>query len=89
MLTELTTFHRDVLALQTGAVRPGEEQRLDGARLVNAGIADRIRQVAESTTCDRTVRRIDAILEARTALETNVAPQLAMEALLVDLVRRV
>ncbi|MDN6556650.1 MAG: DNA polymerase III subunit delta' [Acidipropionibacterium acidipropionici] len=89
VLTELTTFHRDVLALQTGAVRPGEEQRLDGARLVNAGIADRIRQVAESTTCDRTVRRIDAILEARTALETNVAPQLAMEALLVDLVRRV
>lgn len=88
VLTELTTFHRDVLALQTGAVRPGEEQRLDGARLVNAGIADRIRQVAGSTTSDRTVRRIDAILEARTALETNVSPQLAMEALLVDLVRR-
>nr|WP_245935258.1 DNA polymerase III subunit delta' [Acidipropionibacterium virtanenii] len=88
VLTELTTFHRDVLALQTGAVRPGEEQRLTGSRLVNAGIADRIRQVARSSTSDRTVRRIDAILEARTALETNVSPQLAMEALLVNLAPR-
>lgn len=88
VLTELTTFHRDVLALQTGAVRPGEEQRLTGSRLVNAGIADRIRQVARSSTSDRTVRRIDAILEARTALETNVSPQLAMESLLVNLASR-
>lgn len=88
VLTELTTFHRDVLALQTGAVRPGEEQNLTGARLVNASRAGQIRQVASATTSDRTVRRIDAILKARTDLETNVSPQLAMEALLVSLTGR-
>ncbi|AZZ41192.1 DNA polymerase III subunit delta' [Acidipropionibacterium jensenii] len=86
VLTELTTFHRDVLALQTGAVRRGEEDRLTGARLVNSAITAQLHQVASSSTPDDTIRRIDAILEARTALETNVAPLLAMEALLTSMV---
>ncbi|AZZ38676.1 DNA polymerase III subunit delta' [Acidipropionibacterium jensenii] len=86
VLTELTTFHRDVLALQTGAVRRGEEDRLTGTRLVNSAITGQLHQVASSSTPDDTIRRIDAILEARTALETNVAPLLAMEALLTSMV---
>lgn len=86
VLTELTTFHRDVLALQTVAVRRGEEDRLTGTRLVNSAITGQLHQVASSSTPDDTIRRIDAILEARTALETNVAPLLAMEALLTSMV---
>jgi DNA polymerase-3 subunit delta' len=85
VLTELTTFHRDVLAVQTGAVLPGEEEQLTGCRLVNSSLVAQIRSVAESSTPDDTIRRIDAILEARTALETNVAPLLAMEALLTGM----
>lgn len=87
VLTELTTFHRDVLAIQTGAVRAGEEEQLTGPRLVNSAILQQIQAVAASTTPEDTIRRIDAILEARSALETNVAPLLAMEALLTSLVR--
>ncbi|WP_257476846.1 DNA polymerase III subunit delta' [Acidipropionibacterium jensenii] len=87
VLTELTTFHRDVLAIQTGAVRAGEEEQLTGPRLVNSAILQQIRAVAASTTPEDTIHRIDAILEARSALETNVAPLLAMEALLTSLVR--
>lgn len=87
VLTELTTFHRDVLAIQTGAVRAGEEEQLTGPRLVNSAILQQIQAVAASTTPEDTIHRIDAILEARSALETNVAPLLAMEALLTSLVR--
>jgi len=87
VLTELTTFHRDVLAIQTGAVRAGEEEQLTGPRLVNSAVLQQIQAVAASTTPEDTIRRIDAILEARSALETNVAPLLAMEALLTSLVR--
>ena len=87
VLTELTTFHRDVLAIQTGAVRAGEEEQLTGPRLVNSAIFQQIQAVAASTTPEDTIHRIDAILEARSALETNVAPLLAMEALLTSLVR--
>lgn len=85
VLTELTSFHRDVLAVQTGAVRPEEEAGLRGARLVNSTMAPQIHQVAAATTPEQVVGRLDAILEAREALESNVAPLLAMEALLVRL----
>jgi DNA polymerase-3 subunit delta' len=44
-----------------------------------------VRTIARRTTADATMRRLDAILAARTALETNVAPLLAMESLFIDL----
>lgn len=75
VLTELTTYYRDVLTLQTGA-RVG---------LINAELAPDITAAARRTSPEATLGRIDAILACRTALETNVAPLLAMEALMIGL----
>ncbi|MFT3887912.1 MAG: DNA polymerase III subunit delta' [Arachnia sp.] len=75
VLTELTGYYRDVLAVQTA---PGVE-------LVNADLADEIEPIAHRSTPEQTVRALDAILRARTALEGNVAPLLALEAMLIDL----
>ena len=75
VLTELTGFYRDVLAVQTAP----------GVDLVNADFADEIEPLASRSTPEQTVHALDAILRARTALEGNVAPLLALEALLIDL----
>ena len=75
VLTELTSYHRDVLVMQTGA----------GSPVINAEFAGPIRDLAERSAPAQTLRRLDAILACRTALETNVAPLLAMEALMLAL----
>jgi len=75
VLTELTSFYRDVLTVQTGA----------GVALINAELAEPVGQLARSTAAEATVGRLDAILACRTALETNVAPLLAMESLMLSL----
>lgn len=75
VLTEFTSYYRDVLAVQTRS----------GASLINAELATPIAKLAASTTPEATIGRLDAILECRTALETNVAPLLALEALLIQL----
>ncbi|MHA6525913.1 DNA polymerase III subunit delta' [Tessaracoccus sp. G1721] len=75
VLTEFTGYYRDVLARQTAPEVP----------LVNADLADEIEPVARRSTPEQTVRALDAILQARTALEGNVAPLLALEALLISL----
>ncbi len=76
-LTELTALYRDVLALQTGA----------GAALINQDLVDVIEPLARRGSPEKTVHVLDRILETRTKLEGNVAPQLAFEALLVGIVR--
>jgi len=75
VLTEFTSLYRDVLAVQTGS----------GAALVNADLADQVNALARSADPTATIRRLDAILACRTALETNVAPLLAFESLLLSL----
>ena len=75
VLTEFTSFYRDVLTVQTGA----------GAPLINAEAQSDIATMAARTTPEATIGRIDALLECRTALETNVAPLLALEALMIGL----
>ncbi|MBI4901872.1 MAG: DNA polymerase III subunit delta' [Actinobacteria bacterium] len=75
VLSELTTYYRDILAVQLGTDAP----------LVNVEQDAAIRTLARRGTPAVTMRRLDAILAARTALETNVAPLLAMEALFIDL----
>jgi len=82
VLTELTTWYRDVLAVQLGAVEPAGD---DGPGLVNAELADAVVAAAAALTPEATLRRIDAVLVARTRIDGNVAPQLAMEALMIDL----
>ncbi len=75
VLTELTSYYRDVLTVQTRANAP----------LINAEHAADVEQMARRTTPESTVSRLDAILDCRTALETNVAPLLAMESLMISL----
>ncbi len=75
VLTELTAYYRDVLTLQ---VAPE-------VALINEDLADEMETIAKRSTPEQTVRALDAILEARTALEGNVAPLLALEALFVSL----
>ncbi len=74
-LTELTGFYRDVLSIQVRS----------GAELVNADLQPQIAVLARKSTPESTLRRIDALLQCRTALEGNVAPLLAVEATLVAL----
>ena len=75
VLTELTGFYRDVLAAQTAP----------GVPLVNADLADEIEPLARQSRPEHTVRALDAILAARTMLEGNVAPLLALESMLIGL----
>jgi DNA polymerase-3 subunit delta' len=75
-LTELTGFYRDVLSIQTGS----------GAPLVNAELQPQIAVLARKSSPESTLRRIDALLGCRTALEGNVAPLLAVEATMIALV---
>ena len=75
-LTELTGFYRDLLSVQTQS----------GAPLVNSDLQPQISVLARKSSPESTLHRIDALLDCRTALETNVAPLLAVEATLIRLV---
>ena len=55
------------------------------ARTRRQDIEEAARSLAESSTPEQTVRRMDAIGEARTRLEGNVAPLLAVEAMMIAL----
>ena len=70
---DLLSLYRDVLVVQLGAevdlVNPGQD----------------VQRLAAESTPEQTLRRMDAIGEARTRLAGNVAPLLAMEAMAVAL----
>ncbi len=70
-LVDLAAFYRDVLSLQLGA----------GAALVHGDLAEQAATIARATAPEGTLRRIDAILACRTAIDANVAPLLAVEAM--------
>ncbi|MET9621255.1 DNA polymerase III subunit delta' [Streptomyces sp. NPDC006464] len=74
-LTDLTGFYRDVLALQLRARTP----------LANEDVRDAVERIARDTGPDRTLRRIEAVLACREALDRNVAPLLAVEAMTMAL----
>jgi DNA polymerase-3 subunit delta' len=52
---------------------------------VNAELGSKIEQLAKASTPEATVRRMDAIGLARNRIAANVAPLLAVEALMVEL----
>ncbi|MFJ4872227.1 DNA polymerase III subunit delta' [Streptomyces sp. NPDC088757] len=74
-LTDLTGFYRDVLALQLRSRTP----------LTNEDVRDALETVARDTTPELTLRRIEAVLACREALDRNVAPLLAVEAMTMAL----
>ena len=74
-LVDLAGFYRDVLAVQAGAA----------VELVNEEMRDAVTSLARHSTPEETLRRIDAVLAARAAIDVNVAPLLAVEAMTVAL----
>jgi DNA polymerase III subunit delta' len=74
-LTDLTGFYRDVLALQMGSE----------VALANSDVRDALDRIARASTPEGTLRRIEAVVACRQALDTNVAPLLAVEAMAVAL----
>ncbi|CAL9486894.1 hypothetical protein SUDANB58_03173 [Streptomyces sp. enrichment culture] len=74
-LTDLTGFYRDVLALQLGS----------RVAIANADAGDALERLARSSTPEATLRRIEAIAACRRALDRNVAPLLAVEAMAMAL----
>ncbi|MCC3652589.1 DNA polymerase III subunit delta' [Streptomyces sp. S07_1.15] len=74
-LTDLTGFYRDVLALQFGSP----------VAIANTEQRDALERIARGSTPERTLRRIEAILACRRALDRNVAPLLAVEAMTLAL----
>ena len=76
-LVDLASFYRDVLAVQAGAA----------VELANDEMRDAVSGIARSSTPESTLRRIDAVLAARNAIDVNVAPLLAVEAMTVALRR--
>ncbi|MEU9235096.1 DNA polymerase III subunit delta' [Streptomyces subrutilus] len=74
-LTDLTGFYRDVLALQLGS----------SVAIANEEIRPDLDRIARASGPERTLRRIEAIIACREALDRNVAPLLAVEAMTMSL----
>ncbi|UWE07735.1 DNA polymerase III subunit delta' [Actinacidiphila bryophytorum] len=74
-LTDLASFYRDVLTVQFGMAE----------RIANTEVGDGIRKIAASSRPEHSLRRIEAVLACREALDRNVAPLLAVESLTLSL----
>jgi DNA polymerase-3 subunit delta' len=76
-LVDLAGFYRDVLV--TGSRAP--------ATLTHPDFAADVRQAASSWSPESTLRRLEAVLGCREAIELNVKPRIAVEAMLTALYR--
>ncbi len=70
-LVDLASLYRDVLVLQLGA----------GVDLVNAELRSEVAALARACAPEATLRRLDAIAQARERIDANVSPLLALEAM--------
>ena len=78
ILVDLLSLYRDILVLQLGVeIEP-----------VNLAIYSELAAAARTTTPVRTLATLDAITSARERIEGNVAPALALEAMLISAIRR-
>jgi len=78
-LVDLAGFYRDVLMVSVGApVAP-----------VHRDAAGDVAAAAKAWTAESTLRRLEAVLACRTAIDANVKPQIAVEAMMVSLWRGV
>jgi DNA polymerase III subunit delta' len=78
ILVDLLSLYRDVLLIQLGV--QGE--------LINLSIERQLMAASTEATAPQTLKTMDAIATARTRIAGNVAPALALEAMLVSAVRR-
>lgn len=74
-LIDLAGFYRDVLALQFGAP----------VAAVHADVAEAAGGAARRWTPESTLRRLEAILTCRDAIDANVKPRIAVEAMMLGL----
>ena len=74
-LLDIATFFRDVMMVQAGATDT----------LINTDMTDVITDYAHKTTPHSTVRKVNAIMKARTYLSHNAAPLLTCEALMCQI----
>ncbi|MEV7772725.1 DNA polymerase III subunit delta' [Kitasatospora sp. NPDC086791] len=74
-LLDLLGFYRDVLAIQLGST----------GSLANEDQRQALNRVAQAGPAEGTLRRIEAVLACREALDRNVDPLLAVEAMTVAL----
>ena len=78
IMVDLLSLYRDILLLQLGV--PTDP--------INLSILSSLQSAAASATATETLQTMDAITIARRRIEANVAPALALEAMLVTAVRR-
>ncbi|GGM05269.1 DNA polymerase III subunit delta' [Nakamurella endophytica] len=76
-LVDLSGFYRDVIAVAFGARQS----------LTNPDVLPELEVAAGRFGAEGALRRLDAVLECRLAIEQNVKPQIAVEALMVRLWR--
>jgi DNA polymerase-3 subunit delta' len=76
-LLDIATFYRDTLLLQSGS--------LSDSALINEDMKREIEIVAQNTSAEQTLRKLEAIMKTRTNLSRNAAPLLAVEAMMVQL----
>jgi len=74
-LLDIVTLFRDVLMVQSG--------KHEG--IINSDLTNEIAKVAERTTSESTLHKIEAIMKARVNLAHNAAPLLTVEAMMVQL----
>jgi DNA polymerase-3 subunit delta' len=74
-LLDIATFYRDVMMVQAGATDS----------IINIDMTDQITTYAHKTPAHATVKKVNAIMEARTNLSHNAAPLLTIEALMCRL----
>jgi len=74
-LLDIATLYRDVLLVQSNS----------NDSLINIDLVSEIQKVATATTPESTLKKLEAIMVARTNLSHNAAPLLTVEALMVQL----
>ena len=78
ILVDLTSLYRDVMMLQLGRENT----------IINRELFPELTRAAATCGPSATVATMDAIALARQRIEANVAPALALEAMLVSMIRR-
>lgn len=73
VMVDLLSLYRDVLLLQLGAK----------TELINLAIFNQLTAAAAASTAKETLATLDAIATARSRIERNVTPLLALEAMLI------
>lgn len=76
-LVEIAAFYRDVLVVQSGAKLELFHEEHRGS----------IEKMAQSSTIDSTIKRLEAVEEARGLLPSEAAPLLVLEAMMIQLAR--